>query len=90
VVGEVLVRSLVRAQLRLALFVGALAAILIAGLPLVFALFPHLSQVRVLGVPVPWIVLAVLVYPGVCLGAWGYVRAAERNEEDFAELVDRS
>ena len=36
------------------------------------------------------VLLGAVVYPGVCLGAWGYVRAAERNEEDFSELVDRS
>ncbi len=90
VVGEVLVRSLLRAQLRLALYAVVLAGILIGGLPLVFVLFPRLSDVHVVGVPVPWVLLGVAVYPGVCLGAWAYVRAAERNEEDFAELVDRS
>jgi hypothetical protein len=90
VVGEVLVRSLLHAQLRLAIYAGALAAVLIGGLPLVFVLFPRLDDVHVLGIPVPWLLLGVLVYPGVCLGAWAYVRAAERNEEDFAELVDRS
>lgn len=90
VVGEVLVRSLVHAQLRLALYAAALAGVLIGGLPLFFVLFPGLSQLRLLGLPVPWVVLGTVVYPGVCLGAWGYVRAAERNEEDFSELVDRS
>ena len=33
-------------------------------LPLVFHLFPHLSEVRVAGMPVPWLLLGVLVYPG--------------------------
>jgi len=90
VVGEVLVTSLLHAQLRLALYAAALAGVLIGGLPLVFVLFPGLSHLHVFGVPVPWVLLGAVVYPGVCLGAWGYVRAAERNEEDFAELVDRS
>jgi len=90
VVGEVLVTSLLRAQLRLAIYAAALVGILIGGLPLVFVFFPGLSTRYLLGVPIPWVLLGVAVYPGVCLGAWAYVRAAERNEEDFAELVDRS
>lgn len=90
VVGEVLVRSLLHAQLRLAVYAGALSAILIGGLPLLFVLFPRLARVHLLGVPLPWVLLGAAVYPGVCLGAWAYVRAAEHVEEDFAELVDRS
>jgi len=90
VVGEVLVTSLVRAQLRLAIYAAVLVGILIGGLPLVFVLFPGLSGRQLLGIPVPWVMLGVAVYPGICLGAWAYVRAAERNEDDFAELVDRS
>ena len=90
VVGEVLVTSLLHAQLRLAIYAAALVGILIGGLPLVFVLFPGLSDRHLLGVPIPWVLLGVAVYPGVCLGAWAYVRAAERNEDDFAELVDRS
>jgi hypothetical protein len=90
VVGEVLVRSLVHAQLRLALYACVLTGILIGSLPLVFVLFPRLAAVHVFGVPLPWVLLGVAVYPGVCLGAWAYVRAAERNEADFSELVDRS
>jgi hypothetical protein len=90
VVGEVLVRSLLHAQLRLALYAGVLTAILIGGLPLLFVLFPRLSDVHILGLPLPWLLLGAAVYPGVCLGGWAYIRAAERNEEDFAELVDRS
>lgn len=89
-VGEVLVRSLLHAQLRLALYAGVLTAILIGGLPLLFVLFPRLSDVHILGLPLPWLLLGAAVYPGVCLGGWAYIRAAERNEEDFAELVDRS
>src|SRR5665213_3131133 len=73
VVGEVLVRSLLHAQLRLAIYAGALAAVLIGGLPVVFVLFPGLENVHVLGVPVPWLLLGAVVYPGVCLGAWVYV-----------------
>lgn len=89
-VGEVLVRSLIRAQLRLGLYFCALAAILVGGLPVLFRLLPWLVDVQPLGVPLPWLLLGVAVYPAVCLGALAYVRTAERNERDFTELVDRS
>jgi hypothetical protein len=88
--GEVLVRSLMRAQLRIALYVFALAGSVIGGLPLLLAAAPGLSRVHLLGLPLTWLLLGVVVYPVVCLAAWAYVRAAERNERDFADLVDRS
>ena len=89
-VGEVYMRSLVRTQLRLGLRVCAVLAVVLGGLPLLFTLAPGLRRVHLLGVPLPWVVLGVLVYPTLGLLAWLYVRAAERNERDFLELVERS
>jgi hypothetical protein len=43
--------------------------------------------VHLLGLPLPWLLLGVLVYPALVLAAWLYVRQAERNERDFSELV---
>lgn len=87
--GEVYMRSLVRTQLRLALLVCTVLVCFVGGLPLLFLLAPGLSGVAVLGVPLPWIVLAGLTYPAFVGGAALYVRYAERNERRFAELVDR-
>lgn len=87
-VGEVYMRSLVRTQLRLALFVCTLLGCVVGGLPLLFLLVPELSEVRLLGVPLAWAVLAGLIYPAFVAVAWLYVRQAERNERDFADLVD--
>lgn len=89
VVGELLVRSLVRAQLLLALRMLAVLAVLLGGLPLLFALVPASRSVQLLGVPLPWLVLGVLVYPALLLCGLVHVRLAERHERDFAELVDR-
>ncbi|QWZ07449.1 hypothetical protein KRR39_18675 [Nocardioides panacis] len=87
--GEVYMTSLLRSQLRLALLVLGAVVVLVAGLPLVFTVFPGLVDVQVLGMPLPWVLLAFAVYP-VLLGlGWLYVRAAERNERDFAEVVER-
>ena len=90
VVGELLVRSLVRAQLLLALRLAAVFAFLLGGLPLLFALAPATRDVEVLGLTLHWLVLGVLVYPALLAGGWLYVRLAERNERDFVELVERS
>ncbi len=88
-VGAVYMRSLIRTQFRLALFVCTVLACVVGGLPLLFLLVPQLRAVRVLGLPMPWVVLAGLIYPAFVIGAWLYVRQAERNERHFAELVER-
>ena len=87
--GEVYMSSLLRSQLRLALLVLAGLAVLVAGLPLLFTVAPALVDVHVVGVPLPWLLLAGGVYPFLLLLGWLYVRAAERNERDFAEVVER-
>jgi hypothetical protein len=90
VVGEVYMASLVRTQLRLAIGVLLIFAVLIGGLPLLLAMEPGLSDVHLLGLPLPWLLLAVIVYPLLIAGGFFYVRRAERNEVDFAEIVERS
>jgi len=87
--GEIYMSSLLRSQLRLALLVLTALAVLVAGLPLAFALLPGMTRVHVLGMPLPWVLLAFAVYPFLLLLGWLYVRAAERNERDFAEVVER-
>jgi hypothetical protein len=61
----------------------------VGGIPALFALFPGLREQRLLGLPLAWVVLAGLIYPWFVACGWWYVRQAERNERDFAELVDR-
>ncbi|MCW2614565.1 MAG: hypothetical protein JWN08_1559 [Frankiales bacterium] len=90
VVGELLIRSLVRAQLTLGLRLAAVFGCLLGGLPLLFAVAPGTRDTEVLGVALPWLVLGGLVYPALWGGGWLYVRLAERNERDFVELVERS
>lgn len=87
--GEVYMRSLLRTQFRLAMFVCTVLGCVVGGLPLLFLLIPRLREAELLGVPLPWAVLAGLIYPGFVAGAWLYVRQAERNERHFADLVER-
>ena len=88
--GEVYMSSLLRSQLRLALLALTTLAVLVGGIPLVFWLLPDLSTVVVLAVPLPWLLLAFAVYPFLFTIGWLYVRAAERNERDFTDVLDRS
>lgn len=89
-VGELLVRSLVRAQLLLALKLLTVLAVLLGGLPLLFALAPRTRDMELLGLPLPWLALGVLAYPALVLGGVVYLRLAERHERDFIDLVERS
>lgn len=63
---------------------GALALVLVValllGLPLLFAAWPGLDAARVGGVPLSWLMLAVLPYPAMALLAWWQLRRAERLE----------
>lgn len=82
-----LLRTLMRAQLSLALRLAAVFGCLLGGLPLLFATVPSTRTVHVLGLPLPWLVLGIAVYPLFVAGGWLYVRLAERNEHDYAEVV---
>jgi hypothetical protein len=87
-VGEIYLGSLLREQARLAwLVLGVLFGVL-GSVPLAFHLWPSLAAREVAGVPVAWWVLGVLPYPFLLALGWFYVRRAERNERDFAALVD--
>lgn len=86
--GDVYLEGLMRAQLRLALTVLALMVAALGGFPLLLTLVPSTRTMTLAGVPLPWLVLGVLVYPATWLLARGYVRQAERIEADFADIVE--
>ena len=85
--GEVFMRSLLREQLRLAVRVLVALALTLGLLPLAFHLVPELGDVRVGPLPLAWLLLGVLTYPWLLLLGWLYLRQAEGNERDFADLV---
>lgn len=89
-VGEVYMRSLLSSQVRLAVMVLGGMALMLGGLPALFALVPAVRGVDVLGIPLPWLLLGGLVYPLLITLGWFFVRQAERTERDFTDLVDRS
>ena len=87
--GTTYVTSLMRAQLQLTLGVLAVGVMTLGALPLIFALVPASRSVEVLGLPIAWPVLGLLVYPAVVLVARWYTRAGERLEADFTDVVGR-
>jgi len=87
-IGAIFMGSLLGEQLRLALRILATLFLTVGILPLLFHLFPGLGDVRLVGVPLAWLLLGVLVYPYLLFLGWRYVLRAEANERDFAVLVE--
>ena len=86
--GDVYLDGLMRAQLRLSVAVIALTVVGLAALPVTLALVPATRTMTVVGLPFPWVVLGIAVYPAAWFLARWYTRQAERIEQDFAEVVD--
>jgi hypothetical protein len=86
--GDVFLRSLLKEQLALAIRVLVLIGMTLGALPLLFHFWPDLGQVELVGMPIAWLVLGGLVYPFLLLVGWRYVRSVERNERNFADLVE--
>lgn len=85
--GEVYMSSLIRSQRRLGVVVCAVVAIVLVGIALLGALAPAFARLHLFGIPVPWLVLGLFIYP-VLIGLAAFtVRQAERNERAFSELV---
>ncbi|HZC69067.1 MAG TPA: hypothetical protein VE442_00085 [Jatrophihabitans sp.] len=87
--GEIYMSSLIRSQRRLAISIVSTIGVLLAGLSLATAVAPHLAEVRMFGIPLPWLLLGLIVYPVLIALAWYTTRHAERNERAFADLVRR-
>lgn len=85
--GTVYLGSLLREQLALAVRILGVLALTVGSLPLLFHLFPSLADRDVLGLPLAWLLLGVLVYPWLVLLGLRFVRRAERNERDFVLLL---
>jgi hypothetical protein len=67
-------------QLRLAVTALLAGGAFLVGLPLLLHLAPALDHVRLLGVPVSWLAVAVLPWPVLAGLAWWQLRRAERAE----------
>ena len=87
--GEVYMSGLMSAQLRLAAMVLGFGAVGLGGLPLLFLLVPATRSLEIGRIPLPWLILAVVVYPVALVVARYYVRASERIEAEFSAVIAR-
>lgn len=86
--GEMLIRDLIRAQLRSGLALGLVVLLLLCALPLTFAMVPSFASFTFAGVPMAWLVLGVLPFPLLfAVGLW-YNRLAERHERAFVDMIE--
>ncbi|MBB5154216.1 hypothetical protein [Saccharopolyspora phatthalungensis] len=88
-VGEVLVRHLMKVQLRSALVLTGVVAVVLLGLPVLFWAVPWTGAVEVLGLRLPWVLLGGLAYPFLVLIGYLCTRSAERHERDFIHMVEQ-
>ncbi|MEU6562903.1 hypothetical protein [Nocardia nova] len=87
--GSASVTTLIEIQRRLVILIVALVAAGLAGTAVLGFLAPDLDRIRLLGVPLPWVILGVLVYPALILAGVAAVRRFERNETAFTRLLGR-
>lgn len=83
---EFYVRQLIRSQLRLACAVAAGLLALLVGISALLVFWPVFEDIRLLGLPLPWWVLGVGMYPLIIVAGMLYNRAAERNEERYRSI----
>ncbi|MCL4312913.1 MAG: hypothetical protein M1131_02070 [Actinobacteria bacterium] len=87
--GEMLLNSLMRTQLGLAIKILAIFGSILGGLPLFLIAVVALRQIHLFGVPLTWIILGALIYPLLFGLAKLYVHLAEKNEADFTDVVEK-
>jgi putative solute:sodium symporter small subunit len=86
-VGDLYLQSLMRSQLGLSLRVLTVFVTLFLGLPLLFYVAPSLSNDKVFGISLPWVILGVAMYPVLLVLAWVYNRSANRIDDEFIALL---
>ncbi len=86
--GKLLVKDLVKIQLRTAALLSLLVVVTLCSLPVIFYLVPSFGRVTVVGIPLPWLLLGVAPFPFLFgVGLW-YNRLAERHERDFVDMIE--
>lgn len=85
--AEFYTRSLIRSQLRLSLSVALGFLLLLLCLAVVVTFWPQIQDIRLLTIPLPWLVLGLGVYPIILLGAFIYNRASARYEAQYLDVT---
>ena len=86
-VGGVYLHALMRRQLRLSLTIAGTFAAFLVVQPLISTVWPQWARIRVLGIPLPWLLLGVGSYPLLIWLGRFYVRRAEEVDDEFTDLL---
>lgn len=86
---QIMVRSLIRAQLGLSLVCLVFALAVTALFPMLCAVLPRLDHTKIFGLPLTLIALGAGIYPVILIIAFFYNHQASRLEKQFISLVDR-
>src|SRR5580698_2530818 len=86
---QILIRSLIRAQLGLSLVCLAFALAVTASLPILCAVLPGLDRIEVFGLPLALVALGAGIYPVILIIGIFYNYQAGRLEQRFMSLADR-
>jgi putative solute:sodium symporter small subunit len=86
-VGDLYLQSLMRSQLGLSLRVLTVFVALFVGLPLLFYFDRGISNQRIFGISLPWLILGIGMYPLLIALAWLYNRSANRIDDEFIALL---
>jgi putative solute:sodium symporter small subunit len=84
---QIMVRSLIRAQLGLSLVCLVFALAVTALFPALCAVLPQLDHAEIFGLPVTLIALGAGIYPVILIIAFFYNHQANRLERKFISLV---
>jgi hypothetical protein len=86
--GELLIKDLIKVQLRSGILLAGLTVLILGSLPLLFHLVPGFARLRLIGLPVAWLLLGIAPFPLLFgVGLW-YNRLAERHERDFVDMIE--
>ena len=86
-VGDVYLEGLMRAQFRLSVLVLILPRRRLGGLPVLLIAFPTTRSLTVIGVPFPWLVLAIAFYPHDVAPRPVVCRAVGSRERQFRDVL---
>jgi hypothetical protein len=87
---QILVRSLIRAQLGLSLVCLAFALAVTISFPLLYAVLPWLGHTTVAGLPLTLVALGAGVYPVILVIGWFYTFQSRRLERRFVCIMAHS
>lgn len=87
---QILVRSLIRAQLGLSLVCLAFALAVTVSFPILYAVLPWLSHTTIAGLPVTLVTLGIGIYPVILAIGWFYTFQARRLESRFVCIMAHS